>query len=438
MASLIPSLSRGSQNLLDFVQALSRGLSPGREAPTPDPALAQAAGPAGLGAAQSAYRQRYDAARGNAVANGVPFYALDSIAGGHAGDGYFDDLANAAQAAKQIKSQRDTDALHDRFTKMIESSKTLTQPQKDALLSAPPEIASKEFIDQTFKPGDKYKFQVMGNGTVIRYNEEDGKYDIIEDPNANSLGVGATGAGFTDGALDSLAARYRITGKLPALGNGKNVAGMKMAIINKAYEQAAAEGDTAGMMALKQNLYAGSQQAYNKILTQKTLVGSFERTAQKNLDLALNLSANLQRTNAPLLNRAFINFHKNLSDRQTSSFVNALIAARTEYAKVLSGATGATGITDQGRKEAEELFSTATSHEALVNAIGTAKQEMANRMQSFDDEASGLLPYMGGAPGGAPFGPTAPGPAAPAAPAPQAVPALTLDDLHKKYPGLKR
>lgn len=189
----------------------------------------------------------------------------------------------------------------------------------------------------------------------------------------------------TGDGLDIAAETYRTTGKLPT--GLYRVPGATIKVINRAAELALAAGDNAQATILRQQSFNANKTAMAAVRKQQAQVGAFEKTAEKNLGLVLSLSDQLSRSDIPLLNRAIVNFRQNITgDPKTASFVNALIAARTEYAKVLSGATGAQGITDSARREAEDLFSKASTPDQLRAVVATARQEMANRMSSFEDQ----------------------------------------------------
>lgn len=228
-----------------------------------------------------------------------------------------------------------------------------------------------------------------GKGVFVSHKEAIGKQPFSQQ-DANSQ---AMAGALTPEGLDIAAEKYRVTGTLPT--GLYRVPGATAKIISRAAQMAAAQGDDASAAILGQQANKASQTALGALTKQQTLVGSFEKTASKNMDLALQLSNEVDRTGVPIINKGLIHFRQNITgDPATAKFVNALVAARTEYAKVLSGATGAQGVTDSARREAEHLFSTATTPEALPGVIETAKQEMRNRMQSFDEQKQELLPGL--------------------------------------------
>jgi len=244
-----------------------------------------------------------------------------------------------------------------------------------------------------------------GKPTYVQRSEAIGKRPY-EKPSQAVILNGS--AGLEGGGLDLAAQTYLQTGTMPS--GLSRVPGASLKIVARAAELAAANGDTAKSAVLNRQTVAASKAALSKITTQKALVGAFEKTALKNMDLAASLSSQLSRSGSPLLNRAIMAFRNGVTgDPQTAQMVNAITAARTEYAKVLSGATGASGITDSARHEAEQLFSTVSNNETLQAVLQVAKQEMANRMSSFDEQISEINSAAMGS-GGAPQQAPAPAP----------------------------
>lgn len=142
--------------------------------------------------------------------------------------------------------------------------------------------------------------------------------------------------------------------------------------------------------------YAANRQGLGRLITQRSLVQSFERTARSNLQLAQRLSREVPRSDWPLINRALLTGQIQTGNTATARYINALIGARTEYAKVLSGATGAQGLTDSARHEAEEMFSQYASPEMIDGLVDVAGQEMDNRIRAFDDQEAYIRGQISG------------------------------------------
>lgn len=206
----------------------------------------------------------------------------------------------------------------------------------------------------------------------------------------------SAGSMLTPEGQDLAAQEYLNTGKLPP-GLGRASAGINAKIVSRAAEIAAANGNDAQAAALNRAAFKSSQTALTALTKQRTLVGAFERTALKNLEIAVEESAKVDRGGVPALNRWILAGKKNLAgDVEVGRFHAALTSALNEYAKVLSGATGAAGISDAARREAEELLSTANTPEQVTGIVEIMKREMANREAGFEEQEAQLHETMSG------------------------------------------
>jgi len=214
----------------------------------------------------------------------------------------------------------------------------------------------------------------------------------------NNIPVNAStqaAAALTGDSLDDQAEYFRQTHQLPA-GAGRSPA-MAARIMNRAAELARAKGQDNEAVAIMQQSAQATRGAVAAVQRQKGLLGSAERTAGMNLDLAVQAGTKVDRTGSPMINKVIQHFRTGVtSDPETRVFVNSLITARNEYARVVSGATGATGITDSARSEAKELFDTIDSQETLRKVVAYAKKEMRNRMSGFDQQLNELRGNMAG------------------------------------------
>lgn len=208
-------------------------------------------------------------------------------------------------------------------------------------------------------------------------------------------------ANMSDQAIQFAADTYRTTGKFP-VSVGRNPA-MQAKILERVATDAAAQGDTAGSIAARSAALKANGMALDQVSRQQNLIGAFEKTAEKNLQLALQYSDKVDRSGSPLINKAIVAWKQGVTgDPDTASFVNALTTFKNEYAKVLSGGTGSQGITDSARHEADDLFSKIQSKETLQQVARVARQEMSNRMSAFDEQKALLQQGLSGnAPGAA-------------------------------------
>lgn len=251
----------------------------------------------------------------------------------------------------------------------------------------------------------------------------------------NAQSAGAVNM-LTPEGQDLAAQEYLNTGKLPP-GLGRASAGINAKIVSRAAEMAAAMGNDAQAATLNRAAFKSAQVGLTALTKQRTLVGAFERTALKNLEIALDESNKVDRTGITPINKWLNAGKKATGDVEVGRFNAALTSALNEYAKVLSGATGAAGISDAARREAHDLLNTANTTEQVIGIVDIMKREMANREAGFAEQEAQLKETMSGRPAVnvAPASPGAPqAPGAPmGTPAPAAVPTATGPNGQKLY-----
>lgn len=206
----------------------------------------------------------------------------------------------------------------------------------------------------------------------------------------------ATAAQMDPNTLEYAAEHYRQTGKLPP--GFSRAPEVTIKIIERAALIAKDRGDNAQAASLQQQANKASQSALMQIRKQQTMVGAFERTAQKNADLALSLSGKVDRTQTPAINRWLNAGRKQIAgDVDVAKFDAANLAFMTEYAKIISGSMGNTPVSDAARAHAEDAINTAQTAEQYAGVIQTLKQDMANRMSGFEEEIDALTGRLPGA-----------------------------------------
>jgi len=229
--------------------------------------------------------------------------------------------------------------------------------------------------------------QPDGNGGFIGLNKSTGQMEKV--PSAE----GVTQSGLSTEAIDAAAQRYAIDGTLPPnLGRGTQGSINTAKILNRAAEQAKAQGNTAEEARIRQISGRATSVALSQISRQAAQVGAFERTLQKNADLALQLSDKLDRTGSPILNKWILAGKKTiLGDPDVAALDLAIKTVVNEYAKILSSATAGGAQTAEGEiKKVEALLASAQTKEQVKKVIEIIRQETGNRMKSFDDEKKSL------------------------------------------------
>lgn len=215
-------------------------------------------------------------------------------------------------------------------------------------------------------------------------------------PGDQLAGKASTGDATDPATVKYLADQYRITGQLPSLGMGANP--MREAILKRAATDAGASGQT-GADAVAQHADAKTTtQALGQLSKNRAMVESFAQTAAQNADLALGyMSKGAGPTGSPIVDRWIRSGGQNIAgDADVTNFNTALTTFKNEYAKIMSGATGAQGSTDSARHEADTLINPNMSQTQIMGGIKVMKQEMENRRRGLESQHQQLLDSLSG------------------------------------------
>ncbi len=134
-----------------------------------------------------------------------------------------------------------------------------------------------------------------------------------------------------------------------------------------------------------------------------------EQTALKQMQIVRDTLAKADQFGSPYAN-TIVNLVRNraFGDPNVSGYQNALSTMRTEYARVISLATGATGITDFAMKMGQDLFPDDLAPAQFENNAAVATREMAARTGSMHQQIAGAKSSLHTPIGGAPVAPGAP------------------------------
>jgi len=166
----------------------------------------------------------------------------------------------------------------------------------------------------------------------------------------------------------------------------------KAKVINKASELAKADGNTSEAESLQRFSIHANQIALNQLTKQEQLVVAYEKTADKQLNLLVELGRKVPKTDWPIVNSALMKGEKNIAGSPAANnFLSSAIATQGEFAKILSGSTSAAGATDASRREAAEMISPYLSEEGLESLVPNLKREMEFRKQGYIEQKAELL-----------------------------------------------
>lgn len=218
----------------------------------------------------------------------------------------------------------------------------------------------------------------------------------------------------TPETIKQLAERYRVDGTLPTFGWGASGAIVRGKILNEATAQAAAEGSTGEAERIRQVGLGTVKQALGQLEKNRANITAFENTAARNADLVLRESEKVDRMGSPIIDRWILAGKKNIAgDPGVARLDLAMRTFINEYARVTTSVTGGGVTSDTARKEIETLLASKMTKPQVREVIDLAKQEMRNRLASYDDQVKVLRDRMSIRPGTAPSSFETPG-AAPA------------------------
>lgn len=239
----------------------------------------------------------------------------------------------------------------------------------------------------------------------------------------NAHAAAPTGASLSDDAAYNAAVKYNRFGVMPSLGMGASAATDRKKILDFAAYQSVdpnwhppswdapgAPGQQPGAAPTPQPNPAPTQhptlatatdtagnptdmkaqQAMLTDMTKRTSVAdSSEQTALKNLGVARDMLAKADQTGSPLANTIVNKVRGGMfGDPDVSAYQNAISTARNEYARVISMATGAQGITDAAMREGQKLFPDDLAPAQFESNFAVAQRDMANRTGSMHDQIS--------------------------------------------------
>ena len=198
-------------------------------------------------------------------------------------------------------------------------------------------------------------------------------------------------------ALDTQADLFNATHQLPV---GYRNAPDARAIMNRAAERAKEQGLKPGDLLSS----AAGQRAASTSLTNLTKISdaakSYERSATDELNLAVSL---IPKTPEPLNSQLFTEWGRQgsaaLGGVDVPKYQAALISALDEYAKVLTGATGAAGSTDTARNQALALIPPGATSDQIPAIVEVLKQGMRFKVDEYDTQLADIRKRIGGGAG---------------------------------------
>lgn len=231
----------------------------------------------------------------------------------------------------------------------------------------------------------------MGRAPIGYRFTQDGNLEAIPGGPADASG---SGQGLSPDAVDNAAWAYIGTGKLPPIGRGKEGVAQRTAIMN----QTAKIAKQAGISPAELQTVPGRNKALQASLTnlQKTsdVMEKSEAGFQNNTQTALALSAKIDRSGSPVVNKWVLGGRKALGDPDVEALDAAITTMAVDYARIMSGATGAGGTPISTAEEAKALIRKELSHKSFQAVIDVLNRDIAGQQQAVHDQRGKILGAM--------------------------------------------
>lgn len=290
---------------------------------------------------------------------------------------------------------------------LAERQQTIAQGEERLTIEQQKAAIAQQNADRAAKNAEKGQWQVLtdpgktdasGKPLQYRYNPTTAKATTLSgepyDPSgAAKIGAGDTGASASPVEVEYWANVLRNGGSLPpGLARTKQGSDMVRQIMAKVPNS----GTDPGQFIANHAATKANTTSLGNMTKMTDAATSFERTANKNFDLALSLSKGAVPTNwGPWLNRWVESGQTAFGNEQVPAYVTAMLTAANEYAKIMSGSTGSQGSTVDSRREAAQLFSPYLSAGQIDRVVGIAKADMANRKASLYGQLDEIKERLG-------------------------------------------
>lgn len=123
---------------------------------------------------------------------------------------------------------------------------------------------------------------------------------------------------------------------------------------------------------------------------------SFEKTAERNFDLALKAAPKAVPNLGPWFNKWVETGETGVGNPDVPEYITYLLTGANEYAKIMAGSTGAQGSTVDSRNEAREIFSPYFNTGQINAVVQAAKRDMTNRQTSLNAQVTAIKQRMRG------------------------------------------
>lgn len=198
----------------------------------------------------------------------------------------------------------------------------------------------------------------------------------------------------TPGAIENAAWNTILTGHAPSIGRGKEGIAQRTAIYNRMAEIAKGAHVTPAELATTAGRNKALQTSLANLQKQTDMMQKAEKGFQNNMELALELSNKVDRTGAPIINKWLLGGRAALGDPDVAALDAAITTAATDYARIMSGQTGAGGTPISTAEEARNLIRKELSHKQFSAVADVLYRDIQGQHNAVDSQRNTILGAM--------------------------------------------
>lgn len=224
-----------------------------------------------------------------------------------------------------------------------------------------------------------------------RWKQDGSGLEPIPGGPADSSG---TGQGLSTDAIDNAAWNFIGTGKLPAVGRGKEGVAQRTAVMNHAAQIAKDAGISSAELQTVPGRNKALQTSLSNLQKLSDVMEKSEQGFQNNTQTALELSSKIDRSGSPVINKWVLGGKSALGDPDVQALDAAINTMAVDYARIMSGATGAGGTPISTAEEAKSLIKKELSDKSLRAVVDVLNRDISGQQQAVHNQRGKILSSM--------------------------------------------
>lgn len=204
----------------------------------------------------------------------------------------------------------------------------------------------------------------------------------------------ANAGGLSTGAITNASWDYILNGKLPPVGRGGAGQAQRTAILNNVSDIAQQTGVSPQELTTTSGRNKALQGSLNALQKRSDAMQGQEEAFKRNMDYALQLSNQLDRTGSPVVNKWLLGGKEALGDPGVSAFDASLKTVAADYARIMAGNTGAGGTPISTMDEALGMMRRELSDKQFGAVAGVLNNDIHNQQQAVQDQRGVILGHM--------------------------------------------